>query len=252
MQNNRIKKIGIVFIWLCIWQIVYFSIGKEILFVSPFGVLKTGWRLVQEVEFWKSIGASLFRIMNGFFFAVILGSITAIITSANAFFYDLFYPAISVLKATPVASFIILALVWMKTGQVPVFVSFLIVFPLVWGNVSQGIQSRDRNLLEMADVFSFSKKQRFLLIDIPSVLPYFTAACTTGLGLAWKSGIAAEVISMPQFSIGTALYQSKIYLETAELFTWTAVVIIQSVLLERLLVFLLKKVTKAYYKKEAI
>ncbi len=166
------------------------------------------------------------------------------LTSSFEFLNRLFYPLISLAKATPVASFIILALVWIKKNGVPVFIVFLIVLPIVWANVSEAIKNTDKSMLEMAKVFRFGKLKTIKEIYVHSVLPYFAAGCTTALGLAWKSGVAAEVISLPQSSVGYHLYRSKITIETADLFAWTLVVIILSVLLEKLITALLKKIRK--------
>ena len=166
------------------------------------------------------------------------------LTSAVSFLKKLFYPLISLVKATPVASFIILALVWIKKNGVPVFITFLIVLPIVWSNVSEAINNTDKSMLEMAKVFRFGRLKTVKYIYVNSVLPYFAAGCTTALGLAWKAGVAAEVIALPQSSVGFHLYRAKITIETADLFAWTLVVIILSVLLEKLIVALLKKIRK--------
>ena len=150
---------------------------------------------------------------------------------------EFFSPAITMIKSTPVASFIILALVWLTGQRVPVFISFLMVLPVVYGNVSQGIREVDPKLLEMARIYGMNRQKRVLKIYIPSVLPYMMAACRTALGLSWKAGVAAEVIGVTKNSIGRQLYYSKIYLETADLFAWTAVVIIMSIALEKLFLF---------------
>lgn len=219
-------------------------IGKEILVVSPAQVFKRLFELVKDEYFWNSIGMTFLRISAGYLSGVVLGTLFAVLTSAVAFLKALFYPLISLVKATPVASFIILALVWIKKDGVPVFITFLIVFPIIWANVSEAIANTDRKLLEMAKVFSLGKISVVKNIYVHSVLPYFAAACTTAIGLAWKAGVAAEVISMPRTSVGYNLYRSKINIETADLFAWTLVVIVLSVILERLIAYLLGKIKK--------
>ena len=239
-QNNSFKKIVSAAIWILIWQGIYMLVNREILIVSPLTVLKTLFSLSLTKAFWLIVSQSMLRIIYGFLISVVLGTAVAVLTAAVPFAYDFFYPPISVIRATPVASFIILALVWMKTGSVPLFISFLMVFPIVWSNVLQGIRNTDKKLLEMADVFRFSALKKIYMIYLPSVMPYFVAAAATGTGLAFKSGIAAEVISRPKLSIGSMLYDSKIYIETPELFAWTAAVIILSVILEALFMRLIR------------
>ncbi|MEA4816183.1 MAG: ABC transporter permease subunit [Lachnospiraceae bacterium] len=246
IQSNKLKKLISITIWLFIWQGVYMLINREILIVSPLQVLKTLSSLAVTQTFWFIVLKSMLRIISGFLLAIALGVAVAVLTAAIPFAYDFFYPIISVIRATPVASFILLALIWMKTGTVPFFISFLMVFPIVWSNVLEGIKNADKKLLEMANIFKFSSFKKIYMIYVPSVMPYFSAAAATGVGLAFKSGIAAEVISRPKLSIGGMLYDSKIYIETPELFAWTAVVIILSVIIEKIFMRSIKLLGKKF------
>lgn len=247
MQNKKgLKKVlitlAVLLFWTGVWQVAFMLIGKEILVVSPLQVVQRLFELAQTAEFWKSIGSSFLRISSGYLLGVFFGTLLAVLTSSVSLLKELFYPLISLAKATPVASFIILALVWIKKNGVPVFIVFLIVLPIVWANVSEAIKNTDKAMLEMAQVFRFGKLKTVKEIYVHSVLPYFAAGCTTALGLAWKSGVAAEVIALPQSSVGYHLYRSKITIETADLFAWTLVVIVLSVLLEKLIAALLKRI----------
>ena len=234
-----IRRIIFAFIWLGIWQMIYLTVNKEILIVSPFHVVKRLWELCSESGFWLTVAGSIFKIMLGFFAALAAGSLLAWLTSASEAVYEFIYPVISIVKATPVASFIILALVWLKSFRIPSFIAFLIVLPVVWSNISQGIKNTDSKLLDMSKVFGFNFMKKVKLIYLPSVKPSIISAFTTGIGMAWKAGIAAEVLAKPINSIGGEIYNAKVYLETADLFAWTAVVIILSVIIEKLLMRLI-------------
>ncbi|NCB05647.1 MAG: ABC transporter permease subunit [Clostridia bacterium] len=180
------------------------------------------------------IGKARFdHIFGGFLAGIVLGTILAAATSVSRWADLLLSPAIKVVRATPVASFIILVLLWVESGRVPGIMSALMVLPVVWGNVSAGIAKTDPLLLEAASFYRFGAGKKLRLLYIPSVLPYFFSGCSTALGLAWKSGVAAEVLCLPSLAVGTKLYYAKIYLETPSLFAWTAVVILLSYLLER-------------------
>lgn len=232
--------------WIGIWQWAYLAVGQEILVASPMEVLRRLSDLVCRGDFWLTVVLSLCRISEGFFLGTLLGSGAAVLTETFFIGNALLRPVIGVMKATPVASFIILALVWMKTSQVPVFASAVIVLPILWANVSEGIRKTDRGLLQMASLYRFGRIGTVRRVYLPSVLPYFTAACTTGMGMAWKGGVAAEVLSSLSLSLGGEIYRSKIYLETVDLFAWTAVVILLSVLLERALLFAVKYAGRRY------
>lgn len=222
--------------WLCVWQLAYSVVGQEILIVSPVQVFVRLSELVREKDFWLTVLFSMLRISEGFLAGVLAGTFLAVLSFAGRLLCDLIRPVVSIVKATPVASFIILALVWMQSPRVPVFAAALVVMPIVWENVREGIIGTDRNLLEMARSFRFGGARTVRRVYLPSVAPYFTAACATSMGMAWKGGIAAEVLSSIPLSIGGRIYEAKIYIDTADLFSWTAVVIIMSVLLEKLLV----------------
>lgn len=229
--------------WLAVWQVVSLAVGQELLVPAPAVVLGTLTRLIGTAEFWLVTGLSLLRVMIGFVAGVIVGCIAAVLTTRFRLADAVLSPALRVVRAAPVASFVILALVWIPTGRLPAFISFLMVVPVVWDNVAAGIRSQDRDLLEMASVFRFGTWQTLRRVRIPAVLPFLAAACTTGMGLAWKSGVAAEVIGRPELSIGGQLQDAKVYLETPAVFAWTITVVALSLALERLLRLAMARLT---------
>lgn len=238
-----LKKAAVAAFWLLLWEIIYLVVQKEILIVSPAATILRIFSLAATSGFWITALSSLLRIMLGFLTGLAAGVILAAACAALPVLYSLFRPIVSITKATPVASFIILALVWISARQVPTFITSLMVFPIVFGNLYEGIKSVDKNLLEMAKIFRVGRRSQLLHIYLPQIFPYFIAGASTGIGLAWKAGIAAEVLSTPPGSVGMELHNAKIYIETADLFAWTAVVIIFSMALEYLFVFLIKKLT---------
>ena len=159
-------------------------------------------------------------------------------------------PMVGVLKSTPVASFIILALVWVSGSSLSVLISFLMVLPVLYSAVRTGIGSADRQLLEMAQVFRLPLGRRLRAVWLPAVLPAFRQGCSVALGICWKSGVAAEVIGLPDGSIGDALYRAKITLSTGELFAWTFVIILLSAVFEKLFLALLDKAVAAVLGEE--
>ena len=244
-QNKKlISKTAILIVWLLFWQILFIIVKKQILIPSPISVVKTFFYIFLILSFWFTIFHSFIRILIGYLFSVFLGILFAVLCHHNKILYQFFSPAIQVMKATPVASFSIIVLLWIQTDFVPVVISFLMVFPLIWINISIGIQQTEKQYLEMAKVYGFSAFKTCRYIYIPSVLPYFISACHAGIGMAWKAGIAAEVICTPNISIGKKIYETKIYLETAELFVWTICAILFSILLEKIFLKLLYHISK--------
>lgn len=246
-QNHKISgKILSAAFWLGVWEILYWRIKQEILIVSPVRVLQRLAVLSGESAFWITAFNSMGHVLTGFLFGLFIGVLLAVLTYASKTLNEIFYPLISIIKATPIVSFIILALVWIRSEYVPAFAAFLEIMPIVLENVKNGIAKTDGNLLQMAQSYRFGFARTVRRVYIPSVMPYFTAACTTGMGLAWKTGIAAEVLANTKLSVGGQIYDSKIYMETADLFAWTVVVIVMSVILEKLMIWLMKTVGRKY------
>ena len=215
------------------------ALKQEILLVSPVSVFSRLLQLLPTVDFWQAVGFSFFRITLGFLLACLAGTGLAALSSRFALARELITPLMSAVKSTPVASFIILVLLWVPSRNLSVVISFLMVTPIVYANLLGGLAARDPQLTEMARVFRVPAGRRLRFLTLPQVAPYFRSACAAGLGLCWKAGVAAEVIGLPKGSIGERLYQAKIYLDTPDLFAWTAVIILVSLVFERLFLRLL-------------
>ncbi len=228
--------IGVLAFWLIVWMLVSYSVNSDLLFPSPLSAIKALGRLALTSDFWISTAYSLIRVLLGILISLVVGTLLAFLTEHFGVLHALLSPILGVIKSTPVASFIILALLWINRNTLPLYITALIVVPIVWSNVSIGIHSVDKGLIEVSRVYAFSKSDKLFGLYIPSVAPYFMAACRSSLGMAWKAGISAEVLCTPNNAIGTELYFSKTYLETPDLFAWTLVVIALSVIIERLLV----------------
>ena len=231
--------------WLGLWQLIYTIVGLDVLVASPLGVAKRLIEFLPDGNFWLSIFNSFKGVALGYILGVAVGTILGVATAFSEILNTLFKPFLTAVKTTPVVSFIILALIWLSKIEVPIFITFLMVLPVIWANVSGGITSTDKNLIEMANAYNFSFAKKLKLIYLPSATPYFVTACKTAVGLGWKAGIAAEVLCTPQNSIGIELRNSQVYLETVDLFAWTIIVIILSLVLEKVLVgifdFIFKK-----------
>ncbi len=227
--------------WLAVWQFAAWQVGRELFLPGPLTVLRRLAVLSGTPEFWLTAGLSLGRVLMGMVWGTVLGGLLAVLTVSNRWLDAVLSPAVRVVRATPVASFILLVFLWTDRDQVPVIIAALMVLPVVWGNVTRGIRECDPKLLEMARMYRFSRWKTVRLIRLPSVRPYFFSALTTSMGLAWKSGVAAEALVWPKLAIGTQIYNTKLYFETADLFAWTLVVILLSLGLERLVTGLIRR-----------
>ena len=241
---NRYKKPAIVLVWLFLWQLASDRLGHELLLVSPLRTVETLLELCMEREFWYSIGNSLFHCMSAFLLALAVGGLLAFLGWRMPLLHEFLMPPLSAMKATPVASFIILVLLCASSQAVSMVCAFVMVMPIVYANIYQGFCNIDQKLLEVGQAFALERGQYLKLIYVPSLKPYLLSACTVGIGFCWKSGVAAEVIGLPNHTIGMHLYNAKVYLETPELFAWTLTVVLLSVGIEKLLLRVLRRVLR--------
>ena len=220
--------------WLAVWWLLALIVGKELLIPSPPLVVRTLLELVVTGAFWRYTALTLLRITLGLLLGIVLGILTALLTNRFSWLHALLAPAVRVVRATPVASFIILVLLWVANGRVPVVISALVVLPVIWESTAAGLRSVDRDLLEFARAYRLTRWDTWRRIVIPSMLPQLAAAVCTAIGLAWKSGVAAEVLCLPKAAVGTQVYFSKLYLDTPALFAWTLIVVALSLTVERI------------------
>ena len=238
--KNWIKNLLATLFWVAAWHILSESMGNPLLLPGPAQVLGRLFDLMGSGDFWKITGTSLGRILLGAVGGMALGTVLAVLTAFVPLADALVAPLMSAIQAAPVASFAILVLIWLERDYVPVLICGMMVLPVVWSNVSTGIRQTDPQLLELAKVYRLSGVKVVQRIYVPSVLPYFRAACGSALGLGWKAGIAAEVLTVPKTSIGKMISESKLYLMTEDLFAWTLAVVLLSLVLQKILLWSLK------------
>lgn len=222
-----------VLFWLGVWILLSEAVNNKILLASPW---ETGERLLEllgEGKFYGALAGSLFRIGAGFLGGFLLAVLLAAAAFRFRFLEEILSPFMSLVKTVPVASFAVLLLVWWGPSRLAAAICFLVVLPNLYMNMLEGQKSMDRRLLEMAEVFRLPFRTRFFYIYRPALKPFLYGSLRSSLGMCWKAGVAAEVIGIPEDSIGEGLYLSKIYLDTAGVFAWTAVMILLSLLMEK-------------------
>lgn len=222
-------------VWLGAWQLSAVAVGQSLLLPGPWEALVCLGRLALRGSFWRACLTTLGRVFLGGVLGSLAGTAVAVLSARFPAAGWIFDPVMRVVRATPVASFILLVWLWCATAWVPAVIAALMAAPVVWGATVQGIRDADPMLLEMAEAYRFSPGKTLRLVCLPSARPGFAAGCRTALGLAWKAGVAAEVLCRPRWALGTQVYRAKLTLETADLFAWTAAVVCLSFLLEKLL-----------------
>lgn len=243
-NKNILKTAAVLLLWVAIWQFAAMIIAQEFLIPTPIATLKTLIVLAKTEKFYISVLFSLLRIVVGYLLGVVLGILGAVASYHSKLFNALFSPILKLIKAVPVASFIILALVWFKSDDLPIFIAFLMVLPMIWSTVKSGLDNIDKKYLELARVYKLDNIKTFFEIKLPFILPSLVSTALTALGFAWKSGVAAEVICRPSNSLGNMLQEAKIYIETAEVFAITAVVALLSIILENIIKAVVRRYSK--------
>ena len=239
-KGVAVKKILSIIFALLLWHIASVAIGIDLLLVSPLKVICRLGTIWLEDGFFKTVSFSLIRITSGCILGISVGIILALVASRFSIAEILLWPYVVTIKSVPVASFIILCLIWLNFYQLTIFISFLIVFPVVYSNILQGMKSTDISLLEMAYLYKIPWWRKMIYIYLPSIKPYLLSASSVAMGMAWKAGVAAEVIGVVKGSIGEKLYESKIYFLNADLFAWTIIIVTLSVVNEKILNFLIR------------
>ncbi len=238
-DNKALERAVSFCIWILLWAFLSALIDQELFLPSPLRVIYALSSMVGESSFWRSIAFSLSRVSAG----IVISFLSAILLSALSYRFrliDIFLdPALKVIKATPVASIIILVLLWIKSRNLSIVISFLMVFPILYTALLDGLNGIGYDMIEMADVYGIRGLRRIRYIYMPYVMPALRTALRTALAMGWKSAVAAEVIGLPSFSIGSELYQSKVYFDTPRLFAWTAVIVLLAFLFERLFIFII-------------
>ncbi len=237
-RENRKKLLcGILTLafWIAVWQLAAMAIGREVILPTPFAVCRRFLALAVTAPFWRATLFSLLRIMGGYAVGVIVGALLGAAMYFLPIVRTLFSPFLTVVKSTPVASFILIAYFIITDTAIPIFITFLMVLPMIAASVLSALSSTDPLLLEMTKVYHVSLGKRLRALYLPTVLPQFLSQALTALGFGWKAGVAAEVLCTPRDSIGGYLYAAKTYLETVDTFAYTLLIVLISLALEKTL-----------------
>ncbi len=246
VNGRKFDWILVLGLWLVVWSLLSLRISAFYL-PSPLETGKALFVLFLSKETYLIIGMSLFRVLAGLLLAIFLGVTTGLLAGISSSVYKFLQPVLVAIKSTPVVSFIILAIIYMNKAYVPSFCGMLLCYPIIYYNVIEGYRTVDRELINMSNVYNVPMKRQLLKLYIPSMAPYIFAGILTSIGIAWKGTIAAEVIGVLQTSIGNEIYNGKIYLDTEAVFSWTIIIIICSLMIEKTMKKLIQK--NNYYER---
>lgn len=245
MARNLFKKIATGFFvflfWIGVWYVFALIVDNLFLLPTPYSTFNALLVLMQKEKFYKVILYTLLRVVFGVIMGVIFAVMLAFLSYKLVFVRKVFSPLVSIIKATPVVTFITLLWISMTGNTLTVFIAFLMVMPIIWQNILDGLDSVPKELSEVCDVFNFSRLKRIKILTFPILMNYFFPALVTSIGLAWKAEIATEIITYTKNSIGQNISDARYFLFTDEVFAWVAVIITLSILLEAITKGLLRR-----------
>lgn len=224
-----------VAIMLLLWEVASLTLGSEQILPGPATTLKTTILLFAEKSFWTVIGSTILRGLIGFAIAVVAGIALGIVGGLKPKFDAFMQPWVVVMRSVPVVAFILLALIWFKSSSVPVFIGLLTMFPMIYSNIVNGIHNVDAKLIEMARFYQVSDRRIVTEVYIPAIAPYAVSGISNAVGIGWRAIIVGEVLSQPQYGIGTFMQSAQAFLQVDKVIAWTVIAVLLSFIFERLI-----------------
>ena len=225
---------------LLIWELLYLAINNSYIVPSiPITILKA-LNMMLDKSFYKAIFIAFSRVIFGLFFGIASGCVLAVLCHYSSIATAIISPLLSIMKATPIACIIVLLWISMTDTQLTVFVVVMMVTPIVWQNVYDAFSSMDKDLNEVSEIFEFSLSKQIRFLIIPTLIKSLIPVIITSIGLAWKSGIAAEI--MTNSNIGRLIYNFKnITYDTESVYAWTIMIVSFSIILEKTTSLILRR-----------
>ena len=239
-SKNRIISLFSIILLISIWKIISVIYKSELILPSPESTIIATIKLFGSKNFTLVIGITILRGLIGFAISFILGVVLGVIAGINSSFNAFLKPILVTIRSTPVISLILLALIWFKVDMVPIFIAFLTMFPFICTNIIDGIKNVDHDLVEMAQVYKVSKINIIKKVYLPAITPFIFSGASSAMGIGWRAIIIGEVLSQPQFGIGTLMHTAQTYLLVNEVIAWTIIAIMLSYLFE----IIIRKVEK--------
>ena len=230
--KNAVISTLIVILWIGVWHLAALLLNNSLFLPSPQDTATALWELLGTPKFYKVVLLTLLRVLSGLLLGVLFGILFAVVCHKFSAIKRVFSPIISVIRSTPVATFIVLLWIMMDGSTLAIVVAFLMVMPIVWQNTLDGFASIPKELVEVAQVYELPLRRKYMVLILPVLSRYIFPAVITSVGLAWKSEIAAEIIAYTKDSIGMHINDAKSFLLTPTVFAWTIIVIVMSLLLE--------------------
>ena len=245
MIERKLKKIITYFLsilsFFILWTFISLSIDAPLILPSVSEVFIKISEFIKTKSFWENFLYTLIRVLYSFFISLILGTIIGLCCGASKTVKDFLDFPLTFIRSTPIVAIISVALFWFNSSFIPIFVAILMDLPIVVTSITEGYLKDNKNLMYMARVYNFSKKEVFRYIKLKSIKPFFLNASISIFGLSWKVVVAGEVISIPKYGFGSLIQISQVHLETSSVIAVTLVLVTFSFILEKIFTYFAKK-----------
>lgn len=219
-----------VLILLSLWQIGAMLLDSGVLLPTPTTTFSALSSLLSQKPFSLNVLATVGRALRSFLIIFAIGGVLGILAGYTKVFHAFLVPVLVICKATPVMSIILLAFIWFSSGTVPLFSAFLMGFPVMFVQVEQGVKQISPRLREMTQAYGFSAATRLIHLVIPSLIPSIVTGAKASLSMVWKVVIAAEVLTVPRYGVGSRMQLAQVHLDTAEVLAWTLIAVLLTAL----------------------
>lgn len=239
-------------LFVAFWHVMALRIDLPFILPTPIAAFTRFFELLPTKEFISAVTGSMLNVILGYISGLTVGAIIAFAAFVVPPVRAAVAPFAKLIRSVPVASFILLCILWLTDNAASAFIGFLMVFPIVYENVLVGFNSTDKATLEMSRAYGFGNAKKLMYVYVPSALPYLGSSAMTSLGLAWKACVSAEVLCIAEGTIGYHVFNSKDFFDTEQLFAWTIAVVLMSIALEgimRIIAYFIKRGVRRIYGK---
>lgn len=233
MKKKYIRILFSFFTLLLLWQILAIQVQNEIILPKPLAVWNTMVIQIQDPLFYTSIAFTLFRISIGLFIAFLLAFFISVLAYFYPWFKDLFHPVLTLIRSIPNISYILIVLFWFSAKTSVIIISFLILFPTMYATLEQGFSDIPKEYHDLMKLYPAKKYTEIRCIYLPFLKPYIFTAILTGLSLAFKVGIMAEILGQAGTGIGRQLNICRLQLQMEGVFAWTIWIILLLTIMEK-------------------
>lgn len=224
-----------VLLMIALWKMASIHYGSDFILPSPEKTLATTFRLLGDGAFLSVAGSTVLRGLAGFAIAMVLGIGLGIPAGMSQGFRAFMTPFLVVIRSIPVVAFILIALIWFSSDDVPVFIALLTMFPLICTNVIEGIKNVDHNLIEMSEFYHVGRGRIIREVYIPAIAPFLFSGASNAMGIGWRAIIVGEVLSQPRYGIGTVMHSAQTFLNIDVLIAWTLIAVLISYIFEQII-----------------